>query len=240
MYPQLQHAILACWIRHLGDPATCAQYRYQPYTFPMIRGPPLCEAAGLTDRAVGYIGSNPPPPPVPDTTVGLHWMEHDPSHAQLREFGQGLRRAGLRWCLLLTGDPHPAPHRWPVGQPRLRGILLDATHFGEPDAPLSSEAVQPGWYACLAPHLCFAMHGQGGDGQPLPAALLPPLARLGLHLWRRSERPAYALDTNQQPDVWEHALVQSEEVPMNGFPLMITDGPSTTARGVACNPNDPS
>ena len=192
VYPHVQHALLACLLRHhRGD----TQYRYHPHQFPMF----------LADGPHSLCA------PVLDAPMGLHWLPDEPSHAQLLEYGHRLRETTLRWCMLLVGTPQPVHSRWPADRPQIRGILLDATRFVDGTA-LREGSVQSGWYACMLGSVMFAMNGEHA-GQALPPALLSPLSTLGLCLWKRSDG-AHAIDQpTKQPGTWNQALKQQNDAP---------------------------
>ena len=191
VYPHLQHALLACLVRCVGGNA---EYTYHNNVFPMFRA----------------TGNNHLCPAVSDPALGIHWLASEPSHAQLLDFGQRLQETDLRWCMLLIGNPHPVTSRWPAGRPQFRGLLLDAKHFVTGDTAIAKDAVQPGWYACLAPSLLFAMHGECG-GQALAPALFPSLSSLGHCLWRRADG-VYAIDGKQRnATTWDAAMEKEED-----------------------------
>ena len=196
VYPHIQHAFLACLIRTLCG---TTRFKYQPHAFPMV----YAEGSGLC-------------PAVTDACMGLHWIANDPSHSQLCDFGQHLLRTAVRWCMLVIGPMQPVPSRWPPERPQLRGILIDASRFSAGNACLPPDAIQPGWYACQAPHLVFALHGEC-DGRALPPAVLPSLSNMGICLWKYADQ-TYALDGKKRnADAWDLDIAKSDEVPTNSF-----------------------
>lgn len=196
VYSTLQHALLACLLWFTGG---SSQFTFYPNG---VRSYPT-----LTTLHGATLGIE------PDGALDIHWLPHEPAHSELLEVGECLRQRGVSRCLVIVGALQPL-YTGMKERPQLRGILCHAstlrTDRGDDSFP--TEAVEHGWYACLARdaaggRLLFVRNAQDQRG-PLAPAVLPSLYSIGVRLWRRGDA-AHALvnkGTPLQSELWDDLI----------------------------------
>ena len=198
VYPHVQHALFACLIWNHGGSKKMFHYNTFPGSFPMVC---VQDAGKIFPQCANMKGE----------VVGLHWLESHPSHTQVVELGRSLKESNIRWCMLMVGNIKPVDARWPAGQPQFHCMLVDANFFEGTQSCFQTEAVSLGWQICLAPALCFVLHG-AMDGKELPPATLPPLLSMSLRLWRRTDTSYFAIDGKvRKVNTWEAAIHRALE-----------------------------
>jgi hypothetical protein len=158
--------------------------------------------------------------------LAIHLMVLEPSHVQLLELAAQLRTAGYTRCMLMIGTITPKT-TCKQSSSDLRGLLLQLDRLIGVDDGVGaypSDAIEHGWKLCFdnaeRSSLCFALNGQrptdNGTVEVLSVATLPPLAILGLRLWRRGD-VAHAIvqkSTSSSSSDWDEQIKRFLETPV--------------------------
>lgn len=192
VYDNLQHAMLACllWAHGGGsrgdeEGAPAFSYEFYPAAWPGVMPPQLIFADGAEIGLVQCTGA---------VAVYFAGVDAEPPHAELLQIANAARPI-MPWCLVLVGALsvlRPTARATPRATPQLRGILIDTSRMGGPDAAVFPEgSIEHGWYPCIVPatdRFRLSRNCQGVSGDYIAVwrpVSMPAFRSIGMKLWRR-------------------------------------------------------